>query len=125
MMNYMNNLEEARLIHQIYKHSHTTGPKKPTRVLTHNTNLLYAILSGAPTDQEVMETFFTNSIWRHHKVETTRKPGLFIVDDDKQIFVCDKNAKRRIKDPEVRYARYNTEVAHDGEIPIWLFGFLY
>ena len=125
VMNYMNNLEEARLIHQIYKHSHTTGPKKPTRVLTHNTNLLYAMLSGAPTDQEVMETFFTNSIWRHHKVETTRKPGLFIVDDDKQIFVCDKNAKRRIKDPEVRYARYNTEVAHDGEIPIWLFGFLY
>ncbi|MCH5179078.1 MAG: ATP-binding protein [Prevotellaceae bacterium] len=125
VMNYMNNLEEARLIHQIYRDGNTDGPKKPARVLTHNTNLLYAILSGAPSDQEVMETFFTNSIWRHHKVETTRKEGLFIVDGEKQICVCDKNAKRRIKDPNVYYARYNAEVAHDGNIPIWLFGFLY
>ncbi len=125
VMNYMNNLEEARLIHQIYKHSNTEGPKKPARVLTHNTNLLYAILSGAPSDQEVMETFFTNSIWRHHKVETTRKSGLYIIDDDKQVCVCDKNAKKRIKDPNVYYTRYNTEVARDNDIPIWMFGFLY
>ena len=125
VMNYMNNLEEARLIHQIYKHSSSEGPKKPARVLTHNTNLLYAILSGAPSDQEVMETFFTNSIWRHHKVETTRKSGLYIIDDDKQVCVCDKNAKKRIKDPNVYYTRYNTEVARDGDIPIWMFGFLY
>ena len=93
-------------------------------MLTHNTNLLYAILSGAPSDQEVMETFFTNSIWRHHKVET-RKPGLFIIDGNKQIYVCDKNAKKRIKDKNVYYTRYNTEVSRDGDIPIWLFGFLY
>lgn len=125
VMNYMNNLEEARLIHQIYKHSSAEGPKKPARVLTHNTNLLYAILSGAPSDQEVMETFFTNSIWRHHKVETTRKSGLYIIDDDKQVCVCDKNAKKRIKDPNVYYTRYNTEVSRDGDIPIWMFGFLY
>lgn len=125
VMNYMNNLEEARLIHQIYRSSPSEGPKKPARVLTHNTNLLYAILSGAPSDQEVMETFFTNSIWRHHKVETTRKEGLFIVDGEKQICVCDKGAKKRIKAPDVYYARYNTEVTHDGDIPIWLFGFLY
>ena len=125
VMNYMNNLEEARLIHQIYKHSNTEGPKKPARVLTHNTNLLYAILSGAPSDQEVMETFFTNSIWRHHKVETTRKSGLYIIDDDKQVCVCDKNAKKRIKDPNVYYTRYNTEVARDNDIPIWMFVFLY
>ena len=125
VMNYMNNLEEARLIHQIYKHSSSEGPKKPARVLTHNTNLLYAILSGAPSDQEVMETFFTNSIWRHHKVETTRKSGLYIIDDDKQVCVCDKNAKKRIKDPNVYYTRYNTEVARDNDIPIWMFGFLY
>ena len=124
VMNYMNNLEEARLIHQIYKNSNAEGPKKPARVLTHNTNLLYAILSGAPSDQEVMETFFTNSIWRHHKVET-RKPGLFIIDDDKRIYVCDKNAKKRIKDSNIYYTRYNTEVSRDGDIPIWLFGFLY
>lgn len=124
VMNYMNNLEEARLIHQIFRQT-DTGPKKPARILTHNTNLLYAILSGAPKDQEVMETFFTNSVWRHHTVETTRKSNVFMIDGDKQICVCDKNAKKRIKAENVYYARYNTEISRDGDIPIWMFGFLY
>ena len=124
VMNYMNNLEEARLIHQIFRQT-DTGPKKPARILTHNTNLLYAILSGAPKDQEVMETFFTNSVWRHHTVETTRKSNVYVVDGDKQICVCDKNSKKRIKAENVYYARYNTEISRDGDIPIWMFGFLY
>ncbi|MGN1214145.1 MAG: ATP-binding protein, partial [Bacteroidaceae bacterium] len=124
VMNYMNNLEEARLIHQIFRQT-DTGPKKPARILTHNTNLLYAILSGAPKDQEVMETFFTNSVWRHHTVETTRKSNVYMVDSDKQICVCDKNAKKRIKAENIYYARYNTEISRDGDIPIWMFGFLY
>lgn len=121
--NYMNNLEEARLIHQIYK-VNGQAPKKPARILMHNTNLLYSILSGVPSDQEVMETFFTNSIWRHHTVEVSKKPGMFIVDKDKQICVCDRNRKKR-KEPGVFYARYNAEVGRDNDIPIWLFGFLY
>ena len=123
VMNYMKNLEEARLIHQIYKNK-GMGPKKPARILLHNTNLLYSILSGIPTDQEVMETFFTNSIWRHHTVEVSKKPGLYIIDGDKQICVCDKNKKKR-KEQDIYYARYNTEVGRENDIPIWMFGFLY
>ena len=123
VMNYMKNLEEARLIHQIYKNK-GMGPKKPARILLHNTNLLYSILSGIPTDQEVMETFFTNSIWRHHTVEVSKKPGLYIIDGDKQICVCDKNKEKR-KEQDIYYARYNTEVGRENDIPIWMFGFLY
>lgn len=123
VMNYMKNLEEARLIHQIYKNK-GMGPKKPARILLHNTNLLYSILSGVPSDQEVMETFFTNSIWRHHTVEVSKKPGLYIIDGDKQICVCDKNKKKR-KEQGIYYARYNTEVGRENDIPIWMFGFLY
>jgi predicted AAA+ superfamily ATPase len=123
VMNYMNNLEEARLIHQIFK-SQGLAPKKPARILMHNTNLLYSILSDAPSEQEVMETFFTNSIWRHHSIEISKKPGLFIIDGDKQICVCDKNKKKR-KEQGIYYARYNAEVGRDNDIPIWMFGFLY
>ena len=123
VMNYMKNLEEARLIHQIYKNK-GMGPKKPARILLHNTNLLYSILSGIPTDQEVMETFFTNSIWRHHTFEVSREPVLYIIDGDKQICVCDKNKKKR-KEQDIYYARYNTEVGRENDIPIWMFGFLY
>lgn len=123
VMNYINNLEESRLIHQIYK-SNGLAPKKPARILMHNTNLLYGILNDSPTDQEVMETFFTNSLWRHHTVEISKKPGFFIVDKDKQICVCNKTKKKR-KESGVFYARYNAEVGRDNDIPLWLFGFLY
>ena len=123
VMNYLNSLEEARLIHQVYK-AGSDGPKKPARIVMHNTNLLYGVLNESPTEQEIMETFFTNSIWRHHTVEASKKPGIFIVDKDKRICVCNKNEKRR-KDSDLIYARYNTEVSHNGDIPIWLFGFLY
>ena len=123
VMNYMKNLEEARLIHQIYR-TDGLSPKKPARVLLHNTNLLYSILSGIPTDQEVMETFFINRIWRHHTVGISKKLGMFIVVGDKQICVCDKNKKKR-KENGIYYARYNAEVGRDNDIPIWMFGFLY
>ena len=72
-----------------------------------------------------METFFTNSIWSHHKVETNRKSNVYLIDGEKQICVCDKTTKKRLKDAGTYFARYNTEVAHDGDIPLWLFGFLY
>ena len=123
VMNYMNNLEEARLVHQIYR-VNTNGPKKPARILMHNTNLLYGILSESPTEQEIMETFFVNSIWRHHTVEVNKKPGIFIIDKDKKICVCNKNDKRR-KEAGLVYTRYNTEISRNNDIPIWMFGFLY
>lgn len=123
VMNYMNNLEEARLIHQIYR-TNSNGPKKPARILMHNTNLLYGVLSESPTEQELMETFFVNSIWRHHTVEVSKKPGIFYIDKDKKICVCNKNDKRR-KEAGLVYARYNTEISRNNDIPIWMFGFLF
>ena len=102
----------------------TNGPKKPARILMHNTNLLYGILSESPTEQEIMETFFVNSIWRHHTVEVNKKPGIFIIDKDKKICVCNKNDKRR-KEAGLVYTRYNTEISRNNDIPIWMFGFLY
>lgn len=123
VMNYMNNLEEARLIHQIYRGS-GSAPKKPARILMHNTNLLYGILSESPSEQEIMETFFVNSVWRHHTVEISKKPGFFIIDNSKQICVCNKIKKKR-KETEIFYARYNQEVGRENDLPLWLFGFLY
>ncbi len=122
VMNYMNNLEEARLIHQVFK-AGTTGPKKPARILLHNTNLLYGVLNDTPSEQEIMETFFINSVWRHHTVEATKKAGIFYV-DNRKICVCNKTDKKR-KEQDLFYARYNWEVSHNEEIPLWLFGFLY
>ncbi|MBQ0088329.1 MAG: AAA family ATPase [Prevotellaceae bacterium] len=123
VMNYMKNLEEARLIHQLYK-AKSNAPKKPARIYIHNANLLYSTLNKIPSEQDLMETFFVNSLWRHNTVAIGKRPDVFVIDGEIQICVCDKD-KRKRKDPGVIYTRYNAEIAKDGDIPIWMFGFLY
>ncbi len=124
VMNYMKNLEEARLINLIYREGESF-PKKPVQVMSHNTNLLYSVYPEGITDQLAMETFFTNSLWRHHLVNKGKRDGYFRIDDKVDICVCDK-FKRVRQSSNTIYAKYNTEVGHGGnEIPLWLFGFLH
>lgn len=123
VMNYLKNLEEARLINMIYREGEAF-PKKPAVVMLHDTNLMYAVYSPGLSEQHIMECFFVNSLWRHHNVHRGRREGIYRVDSAKDICVCDKN--RRIKvDNTLYYAKYNAEVGHGNEIPLWLFGFLF
>ena len=58
VMNYIKNLADARLINMIYPEGQEF-PKKPSKVMMHNPNLMYAIYPIKIDEQEVMETFFT------------------------------------------------------------------
>ena len=70
-----------------------------------------------------METYFVNSLWRHHTVNKGRRDGLYRINGNVEIHVCDRS-KRVKSDPNIVLARYNTEVGRgDNEIPLWLFGF--
>jgi uncharacterized protein len=122
VMNYIKDLEEARLVNLVY-HEGEEFPKKPVQIMIHNTNLLYAISSRSADEQEVMETFFTNSVWRHHSVSKGKRNGAYYIDGH-LINVCDKSRRFKGQD-DVYYARYNSEVGHGNDIPLWLFGFLY
>ena len=123
VMNYLKYLEEARLINMVYKEGETF-PKKPAAVMLHDTNLMYAIYSPNMTDQLIMETFFVNTLWRHHTVNGLRREGAYRIDSRIDLYVCEKD--RRIKlPPGTLKVKYNTEIGGPNEIPIWLFGFLY
>lgn len=123
VMNYLRYLEEARLINMVYREGDTAA-KKPAAVLLHDTNLIYAVYTPRMDEQLVMETFFVNSLWRHHSVRKGRRDGLYEINSRIPIMVCDRN--RRVKaGPGAVYARYNTETGRDDNIPLWLFGFLY
>ena len=63
VMNYIKYLADARLINMIYPEGQDF-PKKPTKVMMHNSNLMYAIYPIQIDKQEVMETFFVNSLWQ-------------------------------------------------------------
>ena len=125
VMNYIKYLADARLINMIYP----TGqefPKKPSKVMMHNSNLMYAIYPIKIDKQEVMETFFVNSLWKAHKVSQPGKDHYFIVDGVKKFRICDAQSPNKVRNnPDIIYARYNTEVGKDNRIPLWLLGFLY
>jgi uncharacterized protein len=125
VMNYIKYLADARLINIIYPLGQTF-PKKPSKVMMHNTNLMYVIYPIHVEKQELMETFFVNTIWKDHLVNQGGKESYYIIDGNKKFRICDaeKNSKIRVN-PDTIYVRYNTEIGHDNMIPLWLLGFLY
>lgn len=125
VMNYIKYLADARLINMIYPVGQEF-PKKPSMLMLHNSNLLYAIDPVNVDNQLAMETFFVNSMWKDHKVNNGGREGIYIVDDKRKFRVCDATLPQKMRmSPDTIYARYNTEVGKDNQIPLWLLGFLY
>ena len=123
VMNYLKYLEETRLINLVYREG-DTFPKKPAAALLHDTNLIYAVYTPQMSEQIIMETFFVNALWRHHTVTKEKREGCYRVNHETEICVCDRMRRMKTSDGTV-CARYNVEVGREGEIPLWLFGFLY
>ena len=125
VMNYIKYLADARLINIIYPVGQQF-PKKPSKVMLHNPNLMYAIYPIQVEEQDVMETFFVNSLWKDHKVNQAGKDHYYIVDGNRKFRISDAHSEHKIRyNTDTIYARYNTEVGKDNRIPLWLLGFLY
>lgn len=125
VMNYIKNLADARLINMIYPIGQAF-PKKPSKIMLHNSNLMYAIYPIKVDKQDAMETFFVNSMWKDHKINQGNRDCYYIADDKIKFRICDANATGKMRyAPDTIYARYNTEVGKGNQIPLWLFGFLY
>jgi predicted AAA+ superfamily ATPase len=125
VMNYIKYLADARLINIIYPVGEDF-PRKPSKVMLHNSNLMYAIYPNTVEQQDAMEAFFVNSLWKDHAVNQSGKDVFYTVDGDKKFRICDAKTEHKIRmNPDTIYARYNTEVGKGNQIPLWLLGFLY
>lgn len=125
VMNYIKYLTDARLLNLIYPIGQDF-PKKPAKIMLHNSNLMYAIYPIQVDKQEAMETFFVNSMWKDHKINTGIRDCNFIVDEKLKFRIVDAKAPGKMRiSPDVIYARYNTEIGKANQIPLWLLGFLY
>jgi len=125
VMNYIKYLADARLLNIIYPYGESF-PKKPSKVMLHNSNLLYAIYPIHVEKQDAMETFFVNSMWKDHKVNQSGHDNFYLVDGRLRFRVCDAETQNKIRyTSDTFYARYNTEIGKDNQIPLWLLGFLY
>ena len=92
--------------------------------MMHNPNLMYPIYPVKVEEQDVLDTFFVNTLWKDHKVNRGDKNVSFIVDTDKPFKICPEGAKIK-NNPSVVYAMHKMEIGRDNQIPLWLFGFLY
>ena len=92
--------------------------------MMHNPNLMYAIYPVKVEEQDVLETFFVNTMWKDHKVNKGDKNISFMVDEVMPFKICQEGM--RIKNnPGVTYALHKAEIGRGNQIPLWLFGFLY
>lgn len=123
VMNYIKYLTDARLINLLYP-AGEEFPKKPSKIMMHNTNLMYAIYPVKVDVQDVLETFFMNTLYKDHKLYKGEKGVSFLVDGHLPFRICLEGAKFK-NNPSVFYALQKAEVGHGNQIPLWLFGFLY
>ena len=121
VMNYIKYLSDARLINIIYPPGESF-PKKPARIMMHNSSLMYAIYPNRMEEIDVYETFFQNALWAYHDVRMGDRFSSFLV-DGQRFRICIDEPRRLYSG--VSYASASLKRGRDGVIPLWLFGFLY
>ena len=123
VMNYIKYLADARLINMVYPKGEEF-PKKPAKLMMHNTNLMYSIYPVKVDEQDVLDTFFMNTMYKDHKLYKGDKGTSFMVDGNLHFRICAEGCKFK-NNPNVYYAPHKLELGHGNQIPLWLFGFLY
>lgn len=123
VMHYIKYLMEARLVNMIYAKGEEF-PKKPARVLLHNSNLMYSFYPKRFDDHDVQETFFCNCVWKDHKVNKIGNIGSFLIDEEYE-FRMIEHATRLKSKSRCLFAVNQCDVGEGNQIPLWLFGFLY
>ena len=123
VMNYIKYLADARLINMVYPKGEEF-PKKPSKLMMHNTNLMYSIYPVKVEEQDVLDTFFMNTLYKDHKLYKGDKGTSFMVDNGLHFRICAEGCKFK-NNPNVYYTLHKLELGHGNMILLWLFGFLY
>lgn len=129
-LRYLKNLDEARLIRNLYANLDTVGDlQKPDKILMDNPNLLYVLSQTDPETGTVRECFFCNQLaGSGHVVEYGgMKSADFRIDGKHVIEVGgkDKGFSQFAAGEDGYVAADDIDSAVFRKIPLWAFGFLY
>ena len=108
VMNYIKYLADARLINMVYPKGEEF-PKKPSKLMMHNTNLMYSIYPVKVEEQDVLDTFFMNTLYKDHKLYKGDKGTSFMVDNGLHFRICAEGCKFK-NNPNVYYALHKLEL---------------
>lgn len=123
VMNYIKYLADARLINMLYPKGEEF-PKKPSKVMMHNSNLMYAVYPNKVNEQDILNTFFMNTMYKDHKLYKGEKGSSFVVDEGLRFCICTDEGKQK-NNPQMYYVQHRLERGRGNLIPLWIFGFLY
>ena len=67
--------------------------QKPSKLMMHNTNLMYSIYPVKVEEQDVLDTFFMNTLYKDHKLYKGDKGTSFMVDNGLHFRICAEGCK--------------------------------
>jgi predicted AAA+ superfamily ATPase len=127
LKNYLHYLEDAGLIHLLYSDASGIGKlTKPEKIYISNPNTMMALGTSPADPGNLRETFFINQVSVMHSLHYPSR-GVFLV-DGKYLFEIGGKSKSRSQIKGISDAFLavdNIETGMAGQIPLWLFGFLY
>ena len=128
LLQYLQNLSEARLIQLLY--SDVTNVKrlqKPDKIYMENPNMLHALATTQVNEGTEREVFLVNQLSSKHVVEYSKTSADFTIDHQYTIEVGGKSKDgKQIAGVAHSYiASADEEYVLGNKIPLWLFGFLY
>ncbi len=128
LLQYLQNLSEARLIQLLY--SDVTNVKrlqKPDKIYMENPNMLHALATTQVNEGTEREVFFINQLSSKHIVEYSKTSADFTIDHQYTIEVGGRSKEgKQIAGVANGYiASADEEYVLGNKIPLWLFGFLY
>jgi len=128
LLQYLQNLSEARLIQLLY--SDVTNVKrlqKPDKIYMENPNMLHALATTQVNEGTEREVFFINQLSAKHVVEYSKTSADFTIDHQYTIEVGgrSKDGKQIAGGANAYIASADEEYVLGNKIPLWLFGFLY
>ena len=128
LLQYLQNLSEARLIQLLY--SDVTNVKrlqKPDKIYMENPNMLHALATTQVNESTEREVFFINQLSSKHVVEYSKTSADFTIDHQYTIEVGgrSKDGKQIAGVANGYIASADEEYVLGNKIPLWLFGFFY
>jgi len=128
LLQYLQNLSEARLIQLLYSDVvNVKRLQKPDKIYMENPNMLHALATTQVNEGTEREVFLINQLSSKHVVEYSKTSADFTIDHQYTIEAGgrSKDGKQIAGVVHSYIASADEEYVLGNKIPLWLFGFLY
>ncbi len=129
VMNYLHYLSDAGLIYPVYKSEEAEGTKKPDGIFIGNPGILSALTLESSDDQMARISFLLSHLRGIGATVTAdasvKGTSAFVLGGQKTLLFENAELRKPDASPDTCIVTDKAGMTGEGEIPLWLFGFLY